>query len=319
MAQKHVAAIHDISGFGRCSLTVALPVLSAAGIQTSVIPTAVLSTHTGGFTGFTYRDLTDDILPVAKHWRELGLKFDAIYTGFLGSPEQVGLVIEAIELIRSEDTIVVVDPVMADFGRLYTIFDERFPDEMRGLCAEADVIVPNLTEAALLTGEPYREGPFTEGEVKEMLLRLAGAGNGAREARGDGSDARDAGAGGGTREVRGDGSDARGKGGAIVLTGVSYVDDPGAIGAASYDARSGEFAYAGEKRIEPMYHGTGDVFASVLTAALVLGRPLADACAAAVRCTVDAIARTKAAGTDNRFGVDFESGLSELRSLIDDD
>ncbi|MDR1496227.1 MAG: pyridoxal kinase, partial [Clostridiales Family XIII bacterium] len=96
-SQKQVAAIHDISGFGRCSLTVALPVLSAAGIQTSVIPTAVLSTHTGGFTDFTYRDLTDDILPVAKHWNALGLKFDAVYTGFLGSPGQVDLVIEAIE------------------------------------------------------------------------------------------------------------------------------------------------------------------------------------------------------------------------------
>jgi pyridoxine kinase len=290
--QKQVVAIHDISGFGRCSLTVALPVLSAAGIQTSVIPTAVLSTHTGGFTGFTYRDLTDDILPVARHWRELGLKFDAIYTGFLGSFEQVDLVIQAIGLLRSAETIVVVDPVMADFGKLYTIFGDNFPAAMHGLCAEADVIVPNLTEAALLTGEPYREGPFTEGEVKEMLLRLAGVRNGAR---------------GGTRD------------GCVVLTGVSYTGDPHIIGAASYDARTDEFAFAGEKRIEPMYHGTGDVFASVLTAALVNGRPLADACATAVRYTVAAIARTKAAGTDNRFGVDFESGLSGLRSLIDGD
>jgi pyridoxine kinase len=264
---------------------VALPVLSAAGIQTSVIPTAALSTHTGGFGGFTYRDLTDDILPVARHWNSLGLKFDAIYTGFLGSSEQVGLVIEAIDLIRSGGTIIVVDPVMADFGKLYTIFDERFPSAMRGLCAKADVIVPNLTEAALLTGEPYREGPFEPGEVDDLLRRLAeiGGGSGARR---------------------------------VVLTGVTYADEPDVIGAASYDARTGEFAFTGEKRIEPMYHGTGDVFASVLTAALVNGRPLAKACAAAVRYTTSSIRRTKAAGTDNRYGVDFESGLSELRGLI---
>jgi pyridoxine kinase len=284
--QKQVAAIHDISGFGRCSLTVALPVLSAAGIQTSVIPAAVLSTHTGGFTDFTYRDLSGDILPIAKHWNALGLRFDAIYTGFLSSPEQVGLVIEAIRFIRSPETILIVDPVMADFGKLYTIFDDGFPAAMRGLCAEADVIVPNLTEAALLTGAPYREGPFTRGEVAGLLRDLAETG-GADGAPG------------------------------VVLTGVTYADDPDAIGAASYDARTGTFAYAGEKRIEPMYHGTGDVFASVLTAALVNGRTLADSCAAAVRYTVDSIRRTKAAGTDNRYGVDFESGLGGLRKMTE--
>jgi pyridoxine kinase len=277
---------------------VALPVLSAVGIQTSVIPTAVLSTHTGGFDGFTYRDLSGDILPIAKHWNGLGLNFDAIYTGFLGSPAQVDLVIEAIGLLRSDDTIVVVDPVMADFGKLYTIFSEDFPFAMRRLCAEADVIVPNLTEAALLTGAPYREGPFTEAEVRDMLMKLAeigGAGDsGARR----------------TYSLTHQGPSR------VVLTGVMYADAPDVIGAASYDARSGEFAYAGDKRVEPMYHGTGDVFASVLTAALVNGSPLAGACAAAVRFTVDSIIRTKAAGTDNRFGVDFESGLSDLKELL---
>jgi pyridoxine kinase len=283
--QKQVAAIHDISGFGRCSLTVALPMLSAAGIQTSVIPAAVLSTHTGGFTGFTYRDLTEDILPTAKHWSGLGLRFDAIYTGFLASQRQIDLVIAAIGLLRSDGTILVVDPVMADFGKLYTVFDEDFPAAMRKLCAEADVMVPNLTEAALLTGSPYREGPFTVNEVEDMLRSLSA--------------------------MAGDGRAL-----SAVLTGVAYDNDPAIIGAASYDARTGEFAYAGDVRIEPMYHGTGDVFASVLTAALVNGLPLKDACAAAVRYTVDSIRRTKAAGTDSRYGVDFESGLYGMRELI---
>jgi len=269
---------------------VALPVLSAAGIQTSVIPTAVLSTHTGGFTGYTFRDLTDDILPIAKHWNGIGLKFDAIYTGFLGSLEQVDIIVEALSLLRSEDTIIVVDPVMADFGKLYTIFNENFPAAMRKLCARADVIAPNLTEAALLTGTSYREGPFEREEVEAILRALAAIG---------------------PKKV--------------VLTGVTYADDPDVIGAASYDvgdagdgggAGAGAFAYSGEKRIEPMYHGTGDVFASVLTAALVNGKSLADSCAIAVRFTVDAISRTKAANTDNRFGVDFESGLPELMDII---
>jgi pyridoxine kinase len=304
--QKQVAAIHDISGFGRCSLTVALPVLSAAGIQTSVIPTAVLSTHTGGFTGFTYRDLTDDILPVAEHWSELAIEFDAIYTGFLGSKAQIDLVIEAIRLIRSKDTTIIVDPVMADSGKLYTIFDDDFPSEMRRLCAEADVIAPNITEAALLTGAPYREGPFAPDEVKDMLRRLAEI---KRDGLSQGTD-NDRGGSGGA-----DGGRER-EAPQIVLTGVAYADAPDIIGAASYDASAGEFAYAGETRIEPMYHGTGDVFASALTAALVSGHTLADACTVAVRYTVDSIRRSKAAGTDNRYGVDFESGLSGLRDMI---
>jgi pyridoxine kinase len=313
MTQKQVAAIHDISGFGRCSLTVALPVLSAAGIQTSVIPTAVLSTHTGGFEGFTYRDLTDDILPTAKHWKGLGLTFDAIYTGFLGSPEQVDLVIETIRMLRSDDTIVVVDPVMADFGELYSIFDVKFPLAMQKLCAEADVIVPNLTEAALLSGEAYREGPFSEDEVKEMLMKPAETAGAGGNRSGDFSRSS---SGNAETGVPGAGQSRVNGPRKIVLTGVSYENDPDTIGAASYDADSGEFAYAAEKRIEPMYHGTGDVFASVLTAALVNGESLAAACGAAVRYTVDCIHRTKKAGTDNRYGVDFESGLDGLRRLV---
>jgi pyridoxine kinase len=280
--QRQAAAIHDISGFGRCSLTVALPVLSAAGIQTSVIPTAVLSTHTGGFDGYTFRDLSDDILPMARHWNSLGLRFDAVYTGFLGSAAQVDLVLSALPLLRGRpDAVVVVDPVMADFGKLYTIFDDRFPAAMRRLCAEADVIVPNLTEAALLLGEPYREGPFDRADVEALLGGLAALGPDR-----------------------------------IVLTGVSCADDPGVIGAASLDAASGAVAYAGSERVEPMYHGTGDVFASVLTAALINGLALAEASRVAVDFTVESLIRTKEAGTDNRFGVEFEPLLAGLPARI---
>lgn len=120
---KRAAAIHDISGFGKCSLTVALPIISAMGIEVSVIPTAVLSTHTGGFTGFTYRDLTGDMRPIAEHWKSLGIKFDAIYSGFLGSVEQIDIVTDFIDDFKEKNTVVLVDPAMADGGKMYTVFD----------------------------------------------------------------------------------------------------------------------------------------------------------------------------------------------------
>ncbi|MDR1887252.1 MAG: pyridoxamine kinase [Prevotellaceae bacterium] len=277
--QKRALAIHDISCFGRCSLTVALPIISAAGIETTVMPTAVLSTHTGGFTGFTYRDLTQDILPIANHWQELELEFDAIYTGFLGSFEQVDIVAKIFDMLKKENVLIVVDPVMADYGKLYSIFPPNFPEGMRKLCQKADVIVPNLTEAALLLDAPYHDGPHTPKEIDDILRALASLG---------------------PKQV--------------VVTGVSY--DGIHLGSASFDVNTGEFSYTGETRIEPMYHGTGDVFASALVAALLGGRTLAQANEIAVRFTVASIARTKESGTDNRFGVNFEAGLAGLKDLI---
>lgn len=279
--QKRTAAIHDISCFGRCSLTVALPILSAAGVETAVIPTAVLSTHTGGFSGFTYRDLTADILPVIEHWKTLNLEFDAIYTGFLGSFEQIDLVAQGFKLLKGPNTRIVVDPVMADNGKLYALFPENFPEAMKKLCALADIITPNLTEASLLLRRPYHDGPYSHQEIEDILRALAGLG---------------------PKQV--------------VLTGVSYPEEPEQLGAASYEAESGAVAYASARRIDPMYHGTGDVFASALTGALLHGLSLPAASEVAVRFTVDSIARTKAAATDNRYGVNFEEGLAGLRDLI---
>lgn len=273
--QKRIAAIHDISGFGKCSLTVALPIISAAGIEVSVIPTAVLSTHTGGFTGFTYRDLTEDILPVVGHWCALGLEFDALYSGFLGSFEQVDIMEQVFERLRGENTLVMVDPVMADNGELYKIFPEDFPDGMRKLCAHADIIVPNMTEAALLTGQEYREGPYARQYIEEMLIKLAALG---------------------PRRV--------------VLTGV-YFDEV-SLGAAAYDKQTENVAYALSQRIEGCYHGTGDVFASVLLSAVLKGFSLAESAQIAADFTVQSIERTQKAGTDVRFGVNFEEGLPAL-------
>ncbi|MDR2805543.1 MAG: pyridoxamine kinase [Dysgonamonadaceae bacterium] len=272
---KRAAAIHDISGFGKCSLTVALPILSAAGIETSVLPTAVLSTHTGGFSNFTYRDLTDDIAPITAHWQSLGIRFEAIYTGFLGSFEQLDLVTRFFETFKTEETTILVDPVMADNGELYKIFSPAFPAGMRKLCEKADIIVPNLTEAALLVGEKYNPGPYTETYIEDLLKKLSAIG-----------------------PKR------------IVLTGVFFNEEE--LGAATYDATTGETAYTFEKRIPGYYHGTGDVFGSALLSALMNDFSLNESAAIAVRFTTAAIRKTAAAGTDIRFGVNFEQSIPEF-------
>lgn len=279
LLQKRVAAIHDISCFGKCSLTVALPVLSAAGIETSVIPTAVLSTHTGGFTGYTYRDLAEDILPIAAHWQSLSLHFDALYSGFLGSIGQIATVKDVFARLKSADTLVVVDPVMADNGMLYKVFPPDFPAGMRTLCEAADVIVPNMTEAALLLGEPYREGPYDRAYIAHLLTSLANLG---------------------PRHV--------------VLTGVYFDEER--LGAAAYDRADGNVSYLLAPRIPGYYHGTGDVFASVLLSGLLNGLCIADAAQLAVDFTQESIARTRAAGTDVRFGVNFEQGIPALLARL---
>ena len=271
-AQKRLLAIHDISCVGKCSLTVALPILSAAGMECSVLPTAVLSTHTGGFTGYTFRDLTQDIDPICKHWKSLNLRFDGMYTGYLGSFEQLELVSGIFDSLAGEDTLLVVDPVMGDNGALYPLFDAEFAKGMAGLCAKADLIVPNLTEAAYMLGEEYRDGPYTDDYLAGVARRLSALG---------------------PRQV--------------VLTGICL--DDAHLGAAVYDRGTDRLEYAMEDRIEGYYHGTGDVFASALVGAIHRGLSLRDAAQAAVDFTVASIRRTKEEGTDIRYGVNFESNL----------
>jgi len=270
--QKRIAAIHDISGFGKCSLTVALPILSAAGIETSVVPTAVLSTHTGGFTGFTYRDLTEDIRPFMQHWKSLNLEFDAIYTGFLGSFEQLELMKEVFDAFKSKETLILVDPVMADNGQLYSIFSPEFALGMRSLCEKADIIVPNITEASLLVGEPYCEGPYSKDYIEMLLKKLSNLGVNK-----------------------------------IVLTGVFFDEEN--LGAATYEKDSNKVEYAFAKRIPGNYHGTGDVFGSALLSALLNGLGLGQAAQIAVNFTVHSIQLTFEAKTDHRFGVNFEQSI----------
>ena len=171
---KRIVTVQDISAVGKCSLTVALPIISACGVECAVMPTAVLSTHTQ-FTGFTFHDLTDEITPITEHWKKEGLTFDAIYTGYLGSFRQIELVEEMFEKLGDENTLLVVDPAMADHGKLYYGFTEEFAARMAQLCGKADLILPNLTEACFMLGRPYDEN-YTQEDIRGMLKELCALG-----------------------------------------------------------------------------------------------------------------------------------------------
>lgn len=277
--QKRVLAIHDISCVGKCSLTVALPIISAAGVECSVLPTAVLSTHTGGFKDYTFNDLSNDLLPICRHWKSLGLHFDAIYTGFLAGPEQVDTICEIIDMLAGKDTVVAVDPVMGDNGRLYSSFKDNFPKKMIELCKKADIITPNLTEACMMLGEKYTEGLSENKEAVEGILAAL------------------------CENMRSD----------VVLTGVQR--NVSLLGAA-WRTVNGEKGVYCSRRIDGMYHGTGDVFASLLVACMIRGIPLPCAVETAVDFTEEAVRATKEMGTDPRYGVDFESLLADFALTV---
>ena len=275
MTTPRVAAIHDMSGFGRCSLTVAIPILSAMGVQCCPLPTAFLSTHTGGFEGFTFLDMTDEMPKVADHWARLGLAFQAIYSGFLGSERQIGIVADFIRRFRRPDTVVVIDPVMGDHGRVYQTYTPAMCAGTARLAELADVITPNLTEAALLLDRPYDALPEDEAGLLEI-----------------------------TRQLSGDGRRS------VVLTGASA--DPDLTGAACFDAATGRTWMIQTRRVPREFHGTGDVFASVLTGALVGGAPLPAAVERAVEFVRLCGERTAAQDLPMREGVDFEPLLGWL-------
>ncbi len=280
MKQKRVLAVHDISCVGRCSLTVALPILSAAGLEASALPTAVLSTHTGGFTGMTFRDLTDDLPAIFAHWKTLDLTFDAIYTGYLGSAEQVALVEQLFDEFATEQTQIVVDPVMGDYGKLYPGMSERMPSLMKNLCKRADVIVPNRTEACLMLDLPYKQEPLDQKDVDELMQALKEM----------------------TRAN-------------VVLTGISLEE--GMLGAAVYDRATGQTTYPSAKHMPGSYHGTGDVYASALTGAWVAGKSLHQAAQIAADFTKESIVETLPLGIETRYGVCFERALPKLLEAME--
>ena len=281
MPTPRVAAIHDLSGFGRCSLTVAIPILSAMGVQCCPLPTAFLSTHTGGFEGFTFLDMTDELPKVAAHWKSLGLGFQAVYSGFLGSERQIAIVEDFLREFRGPDTLAVIDPVMGDHGTVYQTYTPAMCAGMARLAELADVITPNLTEAALLLDIPYGELPVGEAGCREIVERLS--------------------------------LDGRRS---VVLTGASTA--PELTGAMCFDARTGQTEAVQTQRVPQEFHGTGDVFASVLTGALVQGASLPDAVRQAVDFVRACAERTARAGIPMREGVEFEPLLRLLTPPVDE-
>lgn len=272
-----VMCINDLSGVGKCSLTVALPILSCMGTQVAALPTAILSTHTGGFSGYTYRDLTEDILDIAKHWFSLSLAPHAIYSGWLGSARQSELVLEIISLYQP--SLVFVDPVMGDHGKLYSTFSIQRIEGIAALCKKANMLSPNLTEACFLLGVPYPEGPITAEQALHFCKALSQMGPQK-----------------------------------VVITGISTRQ--GMIGAATWDAEQNQFSLEQLPHIPGIWYGTGDIFASVLLGSIVKNQSLQCAAALAVQFTHQCIQSTYNRGADPRFGVDFELQLPILLEAI---
>jgi pyridoxine kinase len=270
---KRIATVQDISCVGRCSLTVALPIISAMGVETAVLPTAVLSTHTA-FNDFTFRDLTRDIPDILAHWRREGFLFDAIYSGYLGSLQQILLVQELFDSLTAEGAVRFTDPAMADDGELYKGFAADFPKHMASLCAHADVIVPNLTELCLLSGMPYRED-YGQDDLRAMLVKLAERG---------------------TKYV--------------CLTGAS--DAPDNLGALCYDREKDSFYSCYNERLPVRYHGTGDIFASTTVGGLMNGLSVQEALKLAVDYTLECLRDTMADPLKRWYGVNFEARIGWL-------
>ena len=267
---KRILTIQDVSCVGKCSLTVAIPVISAAQVEACVLPTASLSTHTM-FKHFTFADITDEIEPIVEAWLAEGISFDAIYTGYLGSYRQMELIERLLDVFRKDAEFVFVDPVLGDAGKLYTRFDQAFADRMALFCAKADVIAPNMTEAAMLH-IPYMESGHTEKYVCDVLKRLVALGP----------------------KV-------------AALTGVQY--EPGKLGVVAYDSVNDQLFSYFHDAIPGRFHGTGDLFASAAVAALARGRSIAESFKIAADLTVDSIRATVANPNARNYGVDFETAL----------
>ena len=277
---KRIVTLQDISCVGRCSLTVALPIISAMGVECGILPTAVLSTHTM-FKTFTCKDLSDQIEPISAAWQQEGIEFDGIYTGYLASADQCRQVCRFFDKFRKkagqessgESNVIIVDPAMADNGKLYAAFDDAFPAQMAKVCARADIILPNITEASLLTGLPYRT-EYDECYIQELLDGLLKLG--CRTA---------------------------------VITGVSY--DPEKLGVVYRDQDGNGFSFF-TRRCAQSYHGTGDIFSSAFTGGLMRGLSMGDALALAADYVVECIEATAGSAAPRWYGAEFEARIPWL-------
>ena len=272
MEEKRLLTIQDISCVGQCSLTVALPVISACGIETAILPSSVLSNHTAqGFSGWTFCDLTNEMPSILERWKQEHIDFDAFYTGYV-SKAQIPQILDIMQQTARPGALRIVDPVMGDYGKLYKGFDEDFPQEMKRLCQGADVILPNLTEASLLLGIPYVESGYDRQYIRNVMEQLYALG--ARN---------------------------------VVLTGVSFRPDE--LGVACYDGQ--ELTYYFTPRMDVQMHGTGDVYASSFAGALLRGKSLLEAASIAADFVVESIRKTLPY-PNHWYGVKFEEALPYL-------
>ena len=266
---KRIMTIQDVSCVGKCSLTVALPIISAAGVEAGVLPTAVLSTHTA-FPKFTFCDLTSEIQSISDTFLELGIDFDAIYTGYLGSFEQLSLVSDFIDRFKSKAKVV-IDPVMADNGKLYHGFTEEFAKSMAKLCSKADLIIPNLTEASFMLGIPYNP-EYDEEYIKSVLKQLTDLG-------------------------------AK----CAALTGIGFNDSE--IGVYCYDSEKDEYYHYFNEKLPALFHGTGDIYASAALGAMMRGFDVFESLSIAVDFTLMCMKKTLADKDHRFYGVNFEEAL----------
>ena len=252
MSYKKILTVQDISCVGQCSLTVALPIISACGVETCVLPSAVLSTHTAGFKGYTFCDLTEQMPSIKEHWIKEGIAFDAIYTGYLGSTKQIEYVADIFNSTAKDNCLKIVDPAMADNGKLYTGFDFEFVEAMKGLCAKADYIIPNITEACFLTGVEYKT-EYDREYIDVLLSKLMDMGckN-------------------------------------IIFTGISFRE--GKTGVVVF--QNGEYSYYEHEKIAGGCHGTGDVYASAFVGSLMRGKSAFEAARIAADYTLECIRAT---------------------------
>ncbi|MBQ3057654.1 MAG: pyridoxamine kinase [Clostridia bacterium] len=275
MAYPKILTIQDISCVGQCSLTVALPIISACGVETCILPSAILSTHTAGFSGFTFRDLTDDMPAIRDHWEKENIKFDGVYTGYLGSTKQIDYVKNIIKTLNKADAKAIVDPAMADNGKLYPLFDKQYVEAMKELCAVADYVVPNITEACFLTDVEYKT-EYDRAYIDILIEKLLALGCKS-----------------------------------VVLTGVSYRQ--GKTGVVVFE--NGEYNYYEHEFLPNSCHGTGDIYASAFTGALIRGKTAFEAAKIAAIYTVECI-RITAEEENHWYGAKFEPALKSLIDMI---
>lgn len=270
------AAIHDLAGFGRCSLTVILPVLSTMGVQVCPVPTALLSTHSGGFSGFSFHDLTDDMEAFRSHWAALGLDFDCLYSGFLGSERQINLVLSFFRTFRKKSgRQILVDPVMGDNGKRYSTYTDGMQNRMHALVSEADIVTPNLTEICYLLDEPYPGEKVPIETARAFLHRLSVMGPRIS-----------------------------------ILTGLAMTETQGYN--LAYDADNNQCWQVPYELVPVHYPGTGDLFASAFLGCLLQGDPLPDALDKATQYLSLTIAETFRHNSPTREGVLFENTLAFL-------